>query len=383
MPTFDWVREGDQDRYLEAMEQVPDPTGPLAPSYLCPICGQVFARSSGLQAHVVDNHQITPPVMVVEGREPMADHVVRHRLKPKDVVVANATSIAVMIDRSPWASIAAGQLGAHLTGIDLATVRIRLVNGAVRGTEPVERTYSLSFRIAGPATLRAVDAAFRAHLTSGDIDRATVADFLADARCQGLGRDYADGLAEYVLGLIVKEQPFGEALVSPLARYRSLFGASLLKLEQHARPSAQLLCSIMRFSLNDFSRGATTTGYAELDAATAMLQGPKGHIPGTPPVTPDTPKLPYPVDHGTSRILALAARLSRETRWGPVLRDECSHAADMPSLDVGDRDKVLALWALTAWRLGANDDAAAPLARIAGVYPFASWARPCLDAVNK
>lgn len=380
MPTFGWVREGDWERYLTATEWPLDPSGPRPPAFACPICGHVYETGAALQAHVVDNHHVAPPIMVVAGREPRASHLVRRRLAPTDVVVANATSAMLRIDREDWVALTPSEIGQRLAGIGVATVMVRLTNASVRTAEPIVSEYRLPFHVAEAADLLRVEEAFHEHLTTEEIRRASVADFLADARCQAAGRDYAEGLAEYVLGVLVKEQS-PNRVATPLERYRSHFGAALDRLAAHARPLPHLLCALMRFALNDFSQGATCTGYRELDLATAILTGPNATLPASPSGDGGLRRV-CPVDHGTGRILDLAARLAREDRWGPVLRDECIQVATAATLDIADREKALALWALTAWRLDEPEGAAEPLARIASVYPFSSWARPCLDTVS-
>jgi hypothetical protein len=89
------------------------------------------------------------------------------------------------------------------------------------------------------------------------------------------------------------------------------------------------------------------------------------------------------VDHGTGRVLDLGVRLSRQERWSPILDEECRQIAEADTLDLMDRQKALALWAVTAWRLEAVNDATEPLARLSATYPFSTWATSCLETLNK
>lgn len=381
MPTYGWVREGDWERFLSATEWPPDPTGPRRANIVCPICGHTFETSAAFQAHVIDRHHIAPPLLLIRGREPRAAHLVRSQLRTSDVVVANATSAEVQVDRRGWERIASHDLGRHLSALTLATVGVRLVNAAVKGVDPAVREYRIPFHVANAAELKAVEEAFAEYLTTDDVRSLSVADFLADARCRAGGSDYAEGLAAYVLGVLVKEQS-PDRVRTPLARYRDHYNTALDRLSVHARPLPYLICMLMRFGLNTFVPSATLTGYQELDVAMALLNGPGPSLPN-PSLNPAaTLRKVCPVDHGTGRILDLALRLAREERWGPVLRDECAQVAEAPSLDLADREKATALWALTAWRLGRPDEAAEPLTRIASVHPFSSWAAPCLAKVR-
>jgi hypothetical protein len=89
-----------------------------------------------------------------------------------------------------------------------------------------------------------------------------------------------------------------------------------------------------------------------------------------------------PIDHGTGRIIDLAVSLSRQERWGPILRDTCRQVAEADSLELVDREKALAMWAVTAWRLGARVEATGPLAQLSATYPFSTWAAACLEEVS-
>ncbi|MGU3476564.1 hypothetical protein [Methylobacterium sp. D48H] len=378
MPTYGWVREGDWDRFLAAIEWPPDPSGPRRRILACPHCNYTFETGRDLQAHVIDQHQVAPPVMVVAGREPREGQLIRVPLGPSDVVVANATTAEVQVDRRGWVQVPPEDVGRCLSTVARGTIGVRLVNSVVRGAAPAIRDYRVSLHIASIGELSAVEAAFQDHLTIDDIRSMSVSDFLNDPRCGAGGRDYAEGLAAYVLGVLVKEQS-PDRVTTPLARYREHFNAALDRLSVHARPLPYLLCMLIRFALNTFAPGNTLTGYRELDLAMAILVGPGAPCPEPADDTSAALRRVCPVDHGTGRILDLASRLAREDRWGPVLRDECRQVAETLSLDIVDRQKATALWALAALRLGHTAEAAEPLARIAAVYPFASWARPCLD----
>ncbi|WP_156376025.1 hypothetical protein [Methylobacterium sp. Leaf117] len=297
-------------------------------------------------------------------------------------MLANATSLSIRIDGMSETTVSEKELGRTLAGLKVGTVKVALANASERLAAPVRANYDLAFQIAAPRALQAVERAFLERMTVNGLTVGTVGEFRADARCQGAASDYATGMAEYVLGVLVKERPHGQSITSALDRYRSLFGSALEKLTPHQRPLPQLLCAVMRFALNQFGTGPLDTGYHELDAATVMLRGP---VMGPAiPMPADIPgrQAACPMDHGTDWILGLAGRMSRQDRWGPVLRDECRQAAETGTLDIMDRQKALALWALTALRLGAPQEAVEPLAQISAIYPFSIWANACLETVT-
>jgi len=103
---------------------------------------------------------------------------------------------------------------------------------------------------------------------STTLTRASIDKFLNDPRCRGTGSDYADGLANFAMGILLKERPTSEHLTTPFARYRESYGSALRVLSDFRRPFSRLISEVIRFALNDFSTMGAPTGYWELDLAT-------------------------------------------------------------------------------------------------------------------
>ena len=243
---------------------------------------------------------------------------------------------------------------------------------------PVTSEYSLSFRIADQVRLRSIETAFIDALVSTEITRKSLDRFLRDSRTQGLGSEYASGLAEYCLGIILKERPEGERLTTPLSRYRESYGSALEILGDIRRPLAYLITCIIRFSMNDFGYSGRRTGYFKLDSATELLLNPSSCASSI--VATGAQRHPIcPIDHGTGRVLELASHLAEQPRWSPILDDECRRLAHSELLDVTDQQKIFAIWAASAWRVGTREKAYEPLTQIAEVYPFSQWASKLLN----
>jgi hypothetical protein len=382
MPTFGWVHEDASEAFLSATQRVPDPRGPLPRTYRCPFCIHVAATPRSLQEHLAGIHPVDRPALLVGGVELGLAFTVRESRAASEYILANATSAAVSVDGMPLAQVDHDSFGVLMARLDRSVVHVRLSNDRLRGAEPVTTSYDVRFRVAAPKALDAVDRAFMDHMTKGVPTREAARHFRRDPRCQETGSDYAEGMAEYVLGVLVKEQPYGQALASSLDSFTDAFTAALQKLRVHRRPLPHLLCSVMRFSLNQFGTGTIASGYAELDAAMELLRGP-ARVHAAMPDAPAVRLKACPLDHGTDRLLALAKAMSRKDHWSPVLRNECLQVANDRSLVLPDRQKALAIWALTALRLGAGREAVEPLSQISAVHPFDTWAHPCLETVSK
>lgn len=268
-------------------------------------------------------------------------------------------------------------------GITNSEISVSLTNDAVKNSTPVSSRYDLSLRAATADQLRDVERAFHEIIMNGDLTRASISLFLEDPRSKGVAAEYATGLAEYSLGVLLKERPDTEPLTTPFARYREAYGSSLQKLTDFDRPMANLISNLIRFAMNDFSAWDIQTGYWELDLANSVLHDPELDSKDEIGELPEARTPICPVDHGIGQILALAERMIRQDRWSPILDEECRSATSTDVLDATDRQKALAIWAAAAWRLGARESAVEQLRQIAATFPFSKWAEPYLESIDK
>ncbi len=383
MPTVGWIREGDWEAFLEGTESVPNPGPPPAPSFSCPFCGVVLETRRRLQDHVSASHYVARPILLLREREPTQKSVIRVGTSARDIVFANVTTAEIEIDSGGRTSIPARELAGTLSKIKQGEVWLTLTNASQINAIPVSTSYEISFRIADGEDLKHVELAFSDKIMSRTLTRASIDRFLNDPRCRGAGSDYAGGLASFALGVLLKERPTFERLTTPLARYRESYGSALLVLSDFERPFSRLISEVIRFALNDFSTIRAPTGYWELDLANTMLKVPDQRDLPSGPGAASTRRKICPVDHGTGRILDMAVRMSQQERWSPILDDECRQIAKSNVLDAMDQQKALAIWAISAWRLGAKQDAIEPLRQISATYPFKTWAAPYLETVTQ
>ncbi|MEW9305463.1 hypothetical protein [Labrys neptuniae] len=321
-------------------------------------------------------------MLLLGGKEPSGRAIVRVPIDQCQIVIANATAVKISIDGQDLQSSLPDTALKRIAETRQAETSLILLNDTQPNAQPILTYYTISFRIADTSELNHVDDVFAELLVSSSITRGTIDRFLADARTQGPGSDYASGLADYCLGVLLKERPETESLTTPFSRYRGLYGSALEVLTDFDRPLARLITEVARFALNDFSGADRQTGYWELDLARALLSDPKRT--SMPSLEDSARRRPIcPIDHGTARILDLAARMARETRWSPILDDECRKVASSAVLDATDREKALAIWAAAALRAGSSRSAVEPLTQIAAVYPFNGWAEQSLENISK
>jgi hypothetical protein len=279
-------------------------------------------------------------------------------------------------------SVPLTELAQSIARIRHGEISLTLVNDSQANATPVKTTYKLTLRIADAHELKNVEQAFTEHIMDSNISRKSIDMFLLDRRSQDGGSEYAEGLASYSLGVLLKERPAGGALTTPYSCYREAYGFALDRLSDFDRPLARLVCDVILFAKNEFSSTSSETGFWELDLANALLRDPDAKIL-PPALETDVARKPVcRIDHGTGQILDLAARMSRQARWSPILDEECRNIASSAILDADDRLKALAIWAVAAWRLGAHDNASEPLRQISAVYPFRDWAERYLESMT-
>jgi hypothetical protein len=297
--------------------------------------------------------------------------------------MTNVTEAELGINGAARSPIPVEQISKDLLRVKDGEASLTLRNSSQVNATPVSTDYKISLRIATPRAMRNVEQAFSERIAAANLSRASIDGFLNDRRCSGVGRDYADGLAKYALGILLKERPSTERLTTPFSRYRENYGSALHILSDIPRPFAYLIAEIVRFALNDFSNAEKPTGYAELDLARTLLASPDSERQKAGLEVTSKRRELCPIDHGTGKVLDLAIRMSQQERWSPILDEECRSAAASHLLDETDTQKGLAIWAAMAWRLGARDSAIEPLRRISAIYPFRTWAEPYLESATK
>jgi hypothetical protein len=257
-----------------------------------------------------------------------------------------------------------------------ALVDLSLANVFDAAAEPIRQSYRLEFRLPKKQVLDSVDRFFRTVLAVDALDLAGIDRFLSTPQSRGVARDYAEALAAFVRGVLVKDRPLKLSVTLPYAEYRALYIQALDGLAPFQRPLPNLVRAVVRFALNDFTALAPT-GFTPLDEAMRTLARLAGTTEAPVEVGQNVGSSASiaicPLDDGVSRVLDLWARLRSRPAWTPNLEEECRLTANAKTLDVLDRQKVLALWAEAALRTDAKA-AAEPLQLLAATYPFGQWA---------
>jgi hypothetical protein len=384
--TVGWIFEGDRDRFLAATEP-PFRIRSLAAAYQCPFCKHTFSASKLLSAHLESTHVVKRPFLVIAGTEPNSEDVIRATSIVPSLEIFNCTELLVGVDGEALRRIQRSELIQILSKLTRATVRIRLLNAGDRLTAPVTNDYHLRVVIPDEASLASIDEQFVRELGSEGVNLERVGSFYNATRA-GASAEYAEALADYVRAVLIKDGDPRTGVSTRLHHNHDIYSRALSALQSFERPLAKLLCALMRFGLNDFTRWQEATGFEILDHAYSLL-GPLAEFDRMPievkkhkSGSASARVFVCPIDIGTDSVTRLAKRAAELTRWGAAAEQEFSALAEQAGISALDRAKIRVLWAATALRLGANTSAQKVLSLLDGDPTFGRWTASKLAKVE-
>ena len=357
---------------------------PAAPLHRCPFCSLDFARKKDLGEHLSLIHRGERPVLLIEGHEPARDAAIRQAIRTDDIVVENCTMIRISKSGVALPEDSPDALRALLLSETNTLLEIDLLNKFDPAADPINQFYRLNLRIPEKSALDAVDHDFVRLLASETVHMSDIHEFLYQPSTRGVVRDYADALASYVRGVLVKDGRGGSTL--PFSESDGLYGRALETLRDFRRPLAIVICSLVRLASNDFTFAAEKTGFGRLDRCYAVLAPTIGHDllkPGENEADGESKSgktVPLcPVDQALDEILDLAERI----RGQRVLLVEYRRVLEQPRFTSRDRAKMYVLYGLAALQSNASYEAQEALRQLRNEYPFEAWASRELDKLDE
>jgi hypothetical protein len=383
--TIGWKLEGDRDRFLAALDPTPNPKK-ARPEFLCPFCLQVFGRRDALNSHI-QSHATKRPFLLIHGVEPGTEDTIRARIDHGAIDLFDCSTLSAGLDGEPLQDIQPIALSRLLSKIERGTARLKLVNMGDGYSEPVAHEYKLKIFAPNDFALTKIEELFIKEVATDGLNLASLRTFYDKTR-DGAAAEYAEALADYVRAVLIKDGDISTGVSARVSHYREIQTRALQTLQEFERPLSKVLCGLIRFGLNDFSRWQEVTSFARLDNAYQML-GPLG-LQNAASLTAKTTKATdekalvfmCPVDVGTDTVTRLAEQAAELSRWGSAAEDRFSVVADKASFDPLDSAKIRALWALSAIRLGALASAQKALQLLDGDPTFGSWAVNNLASVK-
>jgi len=323
----------------------------------------------------------------MSGMEPSREDVIRVKSIVPSLEMFNCTELLVGIDGEALRRSQRSELVQTLSKLTRATVQLRLLNAGDRLTAPVTQDYHLRVIVPDEASLAKIDDQFVRELGSEELNLERVGSFYHATR-DGASAEYAEALADYVRAVLIKDGDPRTGVSTRLHHNHDIYSRALYTLQSFERPLAKLLCALIRFGLNDFSRWQEATGFETLDHAYSLL-GPLAEFDRGPiedskcrKVSASTRVFVCPIDVGTDSVTRLAKQAADLTRWGAAAEQQFSALAAQTSISALDRAKIRALWAATALRLGAITSAQKALSLLDGDSTFGRWTASKLAKVE-
>jgi hypothetical protein len=383
--TIGWKLEGDRDRFLAALDPTPNPKK-VRPEFLCPFCRQVFGRRETLNSHI-QSHAIKRPFLLIHGVEPGTEDTIRAHIDHDAIELFDCSTLSAGLNGAPLQDIQPSALSKLLTKIERATARLKLVNTGDGYSEPVVHEYNLKIFAPNNSALMNIEELFLKEIVTDGLNLASLRTFYDKTR-EGAAAEYAEALADYVRAVLIKDGDISTGVSARVGHYREVQTRALQTLQEFERPLPKILCGLIRFGLNDFSRWQDVTGFGRLDRAYQML-GPLSLTKATTRATERSDAtrakaliFMCPVDVGTDTVTRLAEQAAELSRWGLAAEEQFSVVADKASFDPLDSAKIRALWALSATRLEALASAQKALQLLDGDPTFGGWAANNLASIK-
>jgi len=337
-----------------------------------------------MNAHLSSAHRGSRPILLIDGREPATAETIRQAVGPDDIAVANCTSVNIwMIGKPKLSGCSPETLRTRIVGETDTEIECELLNEFERLARPIAQRYVLTLRIPDKQALDNIDRDFREILARDALTMLDISRFLSQTGAQGAAWEYADALASYVRGVLVKDGTGGATL--PPSEAVGLFSRARETLKEFCRPLPDVICGLVCLAANDFSAFRDTPGFPRLNRCCTMLREvAKGLTPalgnkdsGVKSSVARTVAL-CPIDRTLDMILTLAD----PERMRPALLKEYRQAAMKSGLTPEDRAKIHALHVLAALHSNAHAEAREPLRQLRNNYPFGIWATQELDRLN-
>lgn len=377
MPTTIWIREAAEDRFWEAAPPVPK-----LPSFSCPYCEATFGLLDVLEIHIRRFHLLDLPAMLLHGEHMASDNVIRTEVRETDIHLVNCTQVQARKDGAELRVLTARQFCTLIADERHAHWLVTLVNSPDPHGPQSEREYRLTFRIPARAELDEIDRRFIQYLAVDNPKHADVRLFVEGCAAAPSVREYIGALADYALGVMIKEQD--EELVAPLGfdEYRAKYLAARTILREFHRPVAQAVTSCIDFNLNGFTGPETPSQLYTLTAAHGLF---RAVARATQPVQrPADSALGFaapicPTDTVTDALLSTSVRYMRGARVGVDIGDRLSRLERAKAISEYDKPKIHVLCALCYLEGRRWANAADHLRQVQFDSLFGEWARRRLE----
>jgi len=213
--------------------------------FKCSQCSEIYETYDGWFNHRFHAHPILRPVLVLGTNELLTPRfVLTKALSACDVYVFHAKTCMI---NDQIVSIL--DLPDILASKDSGFYKVNLLGDG----NNVESIYEISVDISSEDDLRTVETFFAELSSTGMLNIHSINNFIQSAKKEAkTAKKYIDGLANYLFALIGKDQRGQTGLNQQQALEK--LNESHQTLKHIERPLARVVCAIMEFQFNSFSR---------------------------------------------------------------------------------------------------------------------------------
>ncbi len=381
MPTVGWIQQTAWDRYSDAFpfqhDWKPEPIR-------CPLCNRSFLERAALSTHLGVDHPLKLPMLRIGGQVGFSAFLVREETALNDSEVFSATECRLSTNGGAGIVVAPNQLAQRLLAAGNAHHRVLLRNDREIDGRKAETELEIRVAIPDPKVLEQIDAAFLKGLA---VEHPTIADvdhFLQAVPHDPVASDYSGALADYVVGIIIKEQDRAAGAVASFDVFKDKLGSARRVLTDFKSPLSQAVLAAIDINLNHFNPAAQTT-VAPLQAAHrffASFSVSDAKPEAVAQVDTKQAVVPAcPIDKVTNAILEALAEFPRV----PGLDRSEAGLPGLEGVPISEYDlaKINALKAGAAVLLGKKDSALHDLRLIQHDYHFGGWANTQLENLSQ
>jgi len=210
--------------------------------YPCKHCSAVFEKYDEWFEHRFHMHPVLRPILVLGDIEVVAPRFVVMKILPSDSV----RFVNVQSGRVNGSEIELPSLAALLASSDNGFFDIRLTGGDGQ----VESRYEVSIEIPTEEHLLWIERDFGKLAATSNLSIHGVNAFIQSTASAASARRYADGLGNYLFGVLGKDQRGGTALTQEQGRAK--LNEAHQTLQQVDRPLAKVVGAVIEFQSNAF-----------------------------------------------------------------------------------------------------------------------------------
>jgi hypothetical protein len=384
MGFIDWICEPNAEVRGQHLDLLRAEEPVEVPTFDCPFCDASFKDTPALFEHTQLKHPLSLPLLSLDGALATSELVIRNSINGKSIGLQNCSRLEVATPDQGFQAIDENEFRLLISKQRCGRIRVRLWNERASDATHACSDHQLDFRIAAAGDLAEIEARFVETMRSHPISVASSKVFWEACRLpEGStgARDYANALANYVIGLSIKQGHDKDAHL-PFDEFKSKFMMALGVLGNFDAPLAFAVSHVIRFSLNDFSNWEQAEAAVPgLGAAARFFESPSRVMVGKP--VPRRLALSHaakcPVDDLTERIVDAALMVMEHRFSDPALATLLPPLMDWSPLPEYDRQKVRVLMATYLTGLGRMDEADAHLRALRSDLKFGTWAAAFLD----